>query len=100
MSTEQWPNKETYELINSRDLKPLNLKSILYSKYDDLNPQEKSFYTLNQEKLEINTCEKCTFIDSTYELFWDSDYLLPDTKDKTFSCLCECCYEEVGGSPQ
>ena len=44
-------------------------------------------------------CEKCSFIDSTYELFWDSDYFMPDTKDSSWNCLCECCYEEIEGKP-
>ena len=77
----------------------MKLKDILYKNYSDLKSQEKRFYTLNQEKFEINTCEKCSFIDSTYELFWDSDYFMPDTKNSSWSCLCECCYEEIEGKP-
>ena len=72
----------------------MKLKNILYKNYSDLKSQEKRFYTLNQEKFEINMCEKCSFIDSTYELFWDSDYYL-----KGNSCLCEICYEKIGGEP-
>ena len=77
----------------------MKLKDILYKNYSDLKSQEKRFYTLNQEKFEINTCEKCSFIDSTYELFWDCDYYMPDTKDNSWNCLCEYCYEEIGGEP-
>ena len=77
----------------------MNLKDILYKNYSDLKSQEKRFYTLNQEKFEVNMCEKCSFIDSTYELFWNSDYFMPDTKDSSWNCLCECCYEKIGGEP-
>ena len=56
----------------------MKLKDILYKNYSDLKSQEKRFYTLNQEKFEIDMCEKCSFIDSTYELFWDCNYNLPD----------------------
>ena len=72
----------------------MKIKQIMYRSYCDLKPQEKRFYTLNSEKYELNTCEKCKMIDSTYELFWDSDYYL-----KGNSCLCEICYEKIGGEP-
>jgi len=75
-----------------RDIK-MELKDVLYKNYSDLKSQEKRFYTLNQEKFEINTCGKCSFIDSTYELFWDCDYKLPNK----WVCLCEFCCEEYGG---
>ena len=71
----------------------MKLKDILYKNYSDLKSQEKRFYTLNQEKFEINMCEKCSLIDSTYELYWDCDYNLPDK----WVCLCEFCCEEYGG---
>ena len=72
----------------------MKIKQIMYRSYCDLEPQEKIFYTLNSEKYELNTCEECQMIDSTYELFWDSDYYL-----KGNSCLCEICYEKIGGEP-
>lgn len=71
----------------------MKLKDILYKNYSDLKSQEKRFYTLHQEKFEVNMCEKCSFIDSTYELYWDSDYNLPNN----WTCLCEYCCEEYGG---
>ena len=74
-------------------MKRIRLKDILYKNYSDLKSYEKRFYTLNQEKFEINTCDKCTFIDSTYELYWDSDYNFPDK----WVCLCEFCCEKYGG---
>ena len=72
----------------------MKIKQIMCRSYCDLEPQEKRFYTLNSEKYELNTCSKCQMIDSTYELFWDSDYYL-----KGNSCLCEICYEKIGGEP-
>jgi len=72
----------------------MKIKQIMYRSYCDLEPQEKRFYTLNSEKYELNTCNECQMIDSTYELFWDSDYYL-----KGNSCLCQICYEKIGGKP-
>jgi len=72
----------------------MKIKQIMYRSYCDLKPQEKRFYTLNSEKYELNTCNECQMIDSTYELFWDSDYYLEGN-----SCLCEICYEKIGGEP-
>ena len=77
----------------------MKIKQIMYRSYSNLEPQEKRFYTLNSEKYELNTCNECQMIDSTYELFWDSDYFMPDTKDSSWNCLCECCYEEIEGKP-
>ena len=70
----------------------MKIKNVLYKNYSDLKSQEKRFYTLNQEKLEINTCEKCTFIESTYDLNWDTYADL-----KGWTCLCDDCFYEVGG---
>ena len=36
----------------------MKLKDILYKNYSDIKSEEKRFYTLYQEKFEINTCEK------------------------------------------
>ena len=69
-------------------------KELLYRRYVDLLPQEKRFYTINRERLELNECCKCEEIESTYDLLWDCDYDL-----KGWDCLCEVCYEEVGGEP-
>ena len=71
----------------------MKIKQIMYRSYSNLEPQEKRFYTLNSEKYELNTCEKCKMIDSTYELFWDTDYNL-----KGNTCLCEFCYEKLDNS--
>ena len=71
---------------------PLAIKQIMYRSYCDLEPQEKKFYTLNSQKYELNTCEKCKMIDSTYELAWDTYADL-----KGWTCLCEDCFFNVGG---
>ena len=70
----------------------MKIKQIMYRSYCDLKPQEKRFYTLNSEKYELNTCEKCKMIDSTYELTWDNYADL-----KGWTCLCEDCFFNVGG---
>jgi hypothetical protein len=70
----------------------MKIKQIMYRSYSDLVPQEKRFYTLNSEKYELNTCEKCKMIDSTYELAWNTYADL-----KGWTCLCEDCFFNVGG---
>ena len=70
----------------------MKLKDILYKNYSDLKSHEKRFYTLNQEKFEINSCSKCTFIESTYDLNWDTYADL-----NGWTCLCDDCFYEVGG---
>ena len=70
----------------------MKIKQIMYRSYCDLEPQEKRFYTLNSEKNELNTCEKCTFIESTYDLNWNTYADL-----KGWICLCDDCFYEVGG---
>jgi len=70
----------------------MKLKDILYKNYSDLKSYEKRFYTINQEKFEINSCNKCTFIDSTYDLNWDTFADL-----KGWTCLCDDCFYELGG---
>ena len=70
----------------------MKIKDVLYKSYSDLKSQEKRFYTLNREKLEINSCSKCGFIDSTYDLNWDSFADL-----RGWTCLCDDCFYEVGG---
>jgi len=69
-------------------------KYIMYRKYIDLTPQEKRYYTMNRERLELNECNKCEVIESTYELRWDMDFDL-----KGWTCLCDICYATVGGEP-
>ena len=49
----------------------MKIKQVMYKSYSDLEPQEKKFYTLNSEKYELNTCDKCGMIDRSNELFWD-----------------------------
>ena len=70
----------------------MKVKHLMYKSYFDLEPQEKEFYTLNSEKYELNTCDKCGMIDNSNELFWDCDYDL-----KGHTCLCEFCYEKIVG---
>jgi hypothetical protein len=70
----------------------IKVKDIMYKSYYDLEPQEKRFYTINQERYELNMCDECDMIDSTYELFWDCDFDL-----KGHTCLCEICYEKIVG---
>ena len=36
----------------------MKIKQIMYRSYSNLEPQEKTFYTLNSDKYELNTCEK------------------------------------------
>jgi len=72
----------------------MKTKKIMYRRYVDLLPQEKRFYTINREYLELNECNKCEEIESTYDLYWDCDYNL-----KSWNCLCKECYEEEGGEP-
>ena len=72
----------------------MKVKYIMYRKYIDLLPQEKRFFTINRERYELNECNKCGIIDSTYELHWDVDFDL-----KGWTCLCENCYQTVGGTP-
>ena len=68
-------------------------KQIMYRSYYDLEPQEKRFYTINCERLELNKCDKCEEIESTYDLYWDCDYNL-----KGWTCLCKECYEKERGT--
>ena len=68
----------------------MKIKEIMYRSYSNLKPEEKTFYTLNQEKYELNMCDKCGMIDNTCELFWDSDY---DLEGDT--CLCKFCFENL-----
>lgn len=68
----------------------MKVKEIMYRGYSDLKPHEKTFYTLNQEKYELNMCDKCGMIDSTCELLWDSDYNLEGD-----TCLCKFCFENL-----
>ena len=72
----------------------IRIKDVMYKSYSDLKPQEKRYYTLNQERYELNTCNKCDMIDSTYELLWDCDF---DLKGST--CLCELCFEKLEDKP-
>tara|TARA_B100000242_G_C42860446_1_gene399418 strand:+ start:493 stop:714 length:222 start_codon:yes stop_codon:yes gene_type:complete len=73
----------------------MKIKQVMYKSYSDLEPQEKKFYTLNSEKYELNTCDKCGMIDRSNELFWDCDY---DLKGK--ACLCEFCFKKLKDKPQ
>ena len=50
----------------------MKTKDIVYRRYVDLSPQEKRFYTLNRERLELNECDKCEEIDSTYDRDWET----------------------------
>ena len=68
----------------------MKVKDIMYKSYYDLEPQEKRFYTINQERYKLNMCDECDMIDSTYELFWDCDFDL-----KGHTCLCEFCYKKI-----
>ena len=68
----------------------MKIKEIMYRSHSDLKPHEKTFYMLNQERYELNMCDKCGMIDSTYELLWDSDY---DLEGDT--CLCKFCFENL-----
>ena len=70
----------------------MKIKQIMYRSYSNLEPQEKRFYTLNSEKYELNTSEKCKKNDSTYELTWDTYADL-----RGWPCLCEDCFLNVGG---
>ena len=72
----------------------MKVKEIIHRRYRDLQPKEKRFFTLNWEKYELNECNKCEKIESTYELKWDIDFDL-----KGWTCLCEDCYFDVGGKP-
>ena len=68
----------------------MKIKDLMYRSYSKLKPQEKEFYTLNSEKYDLNTCDQCQMIDSTCELYWDSDFNL---NGKT--ALCEFCFQKL-----
>lgn len=70
-------------------------KDIMYRKYADLTRQEKRYYTMNRECRELNECDRCLMIDSTYALRWGMDFHL-----EGHDCLCDDCYDEVGGTPR
>ena len=82
----------------------LNPKEVIGKKYTDVAKLFKTEADLDiyLEENELNTCDKCNKIDSTYDLVWitSPDFepkegeIVPQELYKKYDALCEDCYQE------
>ena len=68
----------------------MKIKNILYRNFNDLNKEELEFYEENQEKFELNTCDRTNVIYYSDDLVWNVEHL-------GYTAVCEEVYDMLTG---